>query len=77
MGWLVSAGRRCTVRVCTAAVSALRSFISKASQIAIKLQTYANGLGDGLVIGPSNGIGGIWRFGVCVATPLTAIGTLC
>ena len=77
MGRLISAGRRSTVRVCTATIAALRNIISEASQTAIESQAYANGLSKGLIIGFSNGTGRIWRFGVCVATPLTAIGMLC
>ena len=40
-------------------------------------QAYADGLVDGLVVGFSVGIGGIWRFKVCVRTPLRIIWTLC
>ena len=43
----------------------------------VELKAYANGLVDGLTIGFSVGIGGIWRFDVCVPTPLTFIWTLC
>ena len=43
----------------------------------VKLKAYANGLVDGLVIGFSVGIGGIWRFNVCVPTPLTFTRSLC
>ena len=53
------------------------SIISNASKVGVKLQTYANGLVDGLVIGFSDGIGGIWRFGIGIPTPLTAIWMPC
>ncbi|KAF6220194.1 hypothetical protein HO133_003325 [Letharia lupina] len=53
------------------------SIVSKASQARVELQAYTNRLGDGLVVGFSDGSGGVWRFGVYVPTPLTAIWTLC
>ena len=77
MSWLMSAGRCSMDGVRTAAISALWRIISKASQAGDELQAYANGLVDGLIIGLSDGVGRIWRFGVCVTTPLTAIWTLC
>ena len=43
----------------------------------IELKAYANGLVDGLIVGFSVGIVRIWRFDVCVPTPLTSIWTLC
>lgn len=53
------------------------SIVRNARQVGVNVQTYANGLVDGLVIGFSDGIGGIWRFSIGVPTPLTAIWTPC
>ena len=77
MGWLVSACRRSMDGVGTAAISSLRNFISKTSQAKVRLQSYADGLVDGLVVGFSDGTGGIWRFDVCISTPVASVWTLC
>ena len=50
VGWLMSASRRSMDGVSTAAISTLCSIISKVSQAGVKLQAYANGLIDRLVI---------------------------
>lgn len=76
MSWPMPASRRSMDGVRTATISTLREIISKASQAGVEPQAYANRLIDGLVIGFSDGVGGIWRFGVCIATPLTTIWTL-
>lgn len=76
MGRLISAGGRSMDGVGPAAVSTLWKMISGASQAGFGLRAYADGLGDGLVVGLSDGTGGIWRFGVCVTTPMKAIWTL-
>ena len=76
MGWLISASRRSVDGVSAATVSALWSTISSASRVGVEMQAYTNGLIDGLAIGFSDGIGGVWRFGVCVTPPLAAIWTL-
>ena len=75
-GWLMSASSRSVGGVSPAAVATLWNIISKASQAEFVLQPYANGLIDGLVIGFSDRIGRIWRFGMCVPTPLTHVWTL-
>ena len=77
MGWLVSACRRSMDGVGTAAISPLRNFISKTSQAEVGLHAYTDGLVDGLVVGFSDRIGGIWRFDVCISTPVTSVWTLC
>ena len=43
----------------------------------VESKAYANGLVDGLVIGHSIGIGGVWGFNVCVPSPLIPIWTMC
>ena len=75
-GWLMSTSSRSVGGVSPAAVATLWNMISKASQAEFVLQAYANGLVDGFIIGFSDSIGGIWRFGLGVPTPLTAVWTL-
>ncbi len=77
VGWLMSAGRSSMGGVSPAAIATLWSIISKDFQAVVEPQPYANRFVDRLVIGRSDGIGGIWRFGVCVPTPLTVKWTLC
>ena len=76
-GWLVSTSGRSVDRVRTTAITTLWTIISRIFKIEVAMQAYAYGLVDGLIIGFSDGIGGVWRFGDCVPTQLTAIWTLC